>query len=159
MSPPFTITADFEQTQQFERNERVTSGSDFLAPRRFFNYYNWLEDVRKQLTEIASLLPNWDSHGASSPKPAFINCGLCLLALLCQENGLEKPHINPTRDGGIQFEWESKSRYFELEIVGERAATYFYRDKVAQEECEGTLFQDDPLNEILLYIHRVIAQE
>lgn len=67
------------------------------------------------------------------------------------------PFINPTRRGTIQFEWEHGPRYLEIEIHGERAAQWFYQDDEAREELYGTLFEDEPLDELMDRIRLVVG--
>ena len=68
---------------------------------------------------------------------------------------MPKPYVNPTRNGGVQFEWEAGERYFELEVVAEHAATYYWRDHSKADQKEGTIFEGDPLDTVLEYVWRV----
>ena len=65
---------------------------------------------------------------------------------------MPKPYVNPTRNGGVQFEWEAGERYFELEVVAEHAATYYWRDHSKADQKEGTIFEGDPLDTVLEYV-------
>jgi hypothetical protein len=81
-----------------------------------------------------------------------------LLFLLCKDDPeLLKPHVNPTRDGGVQFEWEVGQRYFELEVEAERAATYLFCDDAKRVEETGEIFEGESHASVLDYIHRVGA--
>jgi len=110
---------------------------------------NWLPSVQKQFQAIASLPENWDSYGASRPRESILNGAWNLIASISQMPGVPKPHVNPTRNGGVQFEWEAGERYFEVEVEAERAATYYWSDDSKAEQKEGTVFEDDPLQDIL----------
>jgi hypothetical protein len=69
---------------------------------------------------------------------------------------LQKPYVNPTRNGGVQFEWEKGQRYFEIEIVDKGAATYLYCDDDAHVEEKGSIFEEeDPLEPMRDYIRKV----
>jgi hypothetical protein len=72
---------------------------------------------------------------------------------------LPKPHINPTRDGGVQFDWEEGPRYFEIEVQGAGEASYLWRDDAAAVEEEGTISEGKPLDAVLQFVQRVGAGE
>ncbi len=115
----------------------------------------WLPAAYEQLQAIASLPDGWDSHGAPSPDAKKLKAGWELLICLCENSDLPKPHVNPTRNGGVQFEWEAGDRYFELEVVAERAATYLYSDNSAGVEETGDVFEEESLKPVLDYIRSV----
>lgn len=117
----------------------------------------WLSDVWEQLRVIASLPDGWDSYGAASPNTNWLIAGWGLLLCLCNKTNLPKPHVNPTRNGGVQFEWESGERYFELEIVAERAATYLYCDDAAHVEETGNIFEEEDLGPMQAFVRKVEA--
>ena len=62
---------------------------------------------------------------------------------------------SPTPAGGVQFEWEAGQRYFEIEIVGERAAECLYCDDAAHVEETGNLFEEESLEQVVAYIRSV----
>ena len=115
----------------------------------------WLPFVGEQLQAMASLPEGWDSHGASRPDVRLIVSAQGLIECLAQVPDLPQPHVNPTRNGGVQFEWDAGERYFELEIVAERAATYLYSDEAARIEETGDVFEEDSLELVLGYIRSV----
>lgn len=117
----------------------------------------WLQEIALQLQAIAALSDGWDSYGASSPDANKVNAAWSLIVCLCESANLPKPYVNPTRNGGVQFEWEVGERYFELEVVAERAATYFYCDGDSHVEESGDIFEDESLETVLAYVHRVTA--
>jgi hypothetical protein len=118
---------------------------------------SWLPDVWKQLQAMASLPDGWDSYGAPSPDTNKLEAAWGLLVCLCDNADLPKPYVNPTRNGGVQFEWEAGERYFELEVVAERAATYLYCDNAAHVEETGNVFEEESLEPVLAYIRSVGA--
>ena len=87
-----------------------------------------------------------------------LNAAWGLLSCLCQAGDLPRPHVNPTPDGGVQFEWEEGQRYFEIVVVGERAATFLYCDDEAVVEKTGEIFEDDPLDAVVAYVRRVVSR-
>jgi hypothetical protein len=66
-----------------------------------------------------------------------------------------KPHINPTRDGGIQFEWEASGKYFELEFKPDGEVVYFFEDESSGIEEEGLLTESAPVDHALGFIRRL----
>jgi hypothetical protein len=116
---------------------------------------DWLPFVRKQLYAIGSLPNGWDSYGAPSPDAHLVASAWGLIECLAQVADLPQPHVNPTRSGGVQFEWEAGERYFELEIVAECAAEYLYCDDVAHVEETGNVLVEEPLEQVLAYIRSV----
>jgi hypothetical protein len=57
----------------------------------------------------------------------------------------------------VQFEWEVGERYFELEIVGERAAAYLYCDDAGGVEETGSVFKLESLEPVLDFVRKVGA--
>jgi len=117
----------------------------------------WLEQAARQFEAIADLPHGWDSYGAPSPDVDKLKAGWQLLVRLCHAGDLPKPHINPTRDGGVQFDWEEGPRYFEIEVEGAGKAGYFWRDDVAAIEEEGAISEEDPLDAVVGFVRRVAA--
>jgi len=142
MSEQFTISED-----QIER----AIGVDRC---RFTVPCEWLDDVAQQFETIANLPEGWDTYGAPRPDIRILNSGWWLLLSLCRACAVPRPHVNPTRTGGIQFEWEDEARYFEIEIIDETAAGYFYRDDDMALEEEGELSVGGRLGDVLEYIRR-----
>ena len=110
-----------------------------------------------QLQAIKTLPDGWDSYGASSPDVRKVDAAWGLLLCLSKDESLPRPYVNPTRNGGVQFEWESGGRYFELEVVAERAATYLYRDDDTSVEQSGDVFEDESLDLVVGFIHRATS--
>lgn len=124
-------------------------------PRENGARHAWFPKAKEQLAAIAALPQGWDSNGAAPPIPTVVFGAESLLLSLCHDPALPQPHIHPTRSGGVQFEWENGTRYFEIEVQGERAATYFYSDDDTGEETSGTVFEDESLVVPMFFIHRV----
>jgi len=154
MSETYTITE--EHVDVPDRSAELSTSQDAQVYRTE-PIQDWLDEAVKQLDAIAFLPDGWDGDGASAPSRDVLLGGRSLLECLHQVPGIPKPHVNPTRDGSVQFEWEAASRYFEIEVVAPEAATYFYQDRAAGVEHEGEIFVGEPLNGILLCIGKVAA--
>jgi Arc/MetJ-type ribon-helix-helix transcriptional regulator len=116
---------------------------------------DWFEHALEQFQAIAGLPAGWDSNNAAAPDPKLVQVAAALLYRLAKSRRVSKPHINPTRRGGIQFEWEAGSRSLEVEVVSEDCAAYFFQDDVARIEEEGQLSPDEPLDVVAGYVQRV----
>ena len=116
---------------------------------------SWLPFVRKQLQAIRSLRAGWDSYCAPSPDARLVTSAEGLIECLAQDPSVPQPHVNPTPVGSVQFEWESGDRYFELEVVAERAANYLFCDAQTHEEETGSVFEQESLGPVLDLIKRV----
>lgn len=98
---------------------------------------DWLAVAEERLRAIAELPPGWDSHGADPPIPGLVAGAAKLLSRLAARHPeLPRPFINPTRSGGVQFEWESGPRYFEVEFVDGNRVRYLFEDTDARESVE-----------------------
>jgi hypothetical protein len=65
-----------------------------------------------------------------------------------------QPRVNPTRRGGVQFEWEKGPRRFELEVFTSDAAELRFRDEEIGVE-ESTIRERQSLEKAIAQIHRV----
>ena len=154
MSEETTITERFIEPEK-QLDDRVDYTATENRSASFHVVSSWLADVEKQLKAIISLPNGWDSYGAPSPDVSLLKGAWNLIQCLSEVPGVPKPHVNPTRNGGVQFEWEAGDRYFELEVVAERAATYLYCDDAAGVEETGNVFEQESLESVLGYIRRV----
>ena len=119
---------------------------------------NWLAEAAVQLNAIQNLSDGWDSHGADRPDVNIVRSASSLLTDIFRAADIPKPHINPTPSGGVQFEWESGGRYFEIELVDPYVARYYYQNRDAQEESEGTIYDGEPLLVLVEFVRRVDSQ-
>ena len=155
LSDDLTISSQF-----ISREERSYSLPGFLAGESRpigagEGQPDWLLFARKQLDAIASLPEGWDSYGAPSSDPRIVEAARGLIECLSHAPGLPQPHINPTRAGGVQFEWEAGARYFELEVVAERAAEFLYSEEDTGVEITGDIFEEESLDQVLACIYSV----
>ena len=118
---------------------------------------DWLEEAERQFRAIANLPHGWNSYGSPPPDVHKVDAAWALLSCLCQAADLPKPHVNPTPSGGVQLEWEEGQRYFEIEVVSESAAIYFWRDDTAGVEQTGTISEGEPLDAVVQFVRRVGA--
>jgi hypothetical protein len=88
----------------------------------------WWPAAEKQFQALAALADNWDGDGASALDPKLVEAARKLLRALVAEQIFSKPHIYPTRSGGVQLEWERGERYFEIEVVSPTAVELYYVD-------------------------------
>jgi hypothetical protein len=154
MTPQMTMSEE----DLMERSESIDYYScpapDCICSRTGIPPCEWLQEVSEQIQAIADLPDNWDSYGASRANAQILKSAHGLIRALSCVEGVSKPHINPTPDGGIQFEWESRSKYFEVEVVAERAARFLFRDDDLGIEEEGNVFVGESLATIAVYILR-----
>ena len=118
---------------------------------------DWLDLALEQVSAMADLAPGWDSHGADPPDMAVLQGAVNLLTSLYESGRVPKPHIYPTRSGGVQFEWENGPRYFEIELISESKANFFYSDAAAKLETSGTIREGDSLEEATVLIRQVVG--
>lgn len=121
------------------------------APRAI---HPWLEKVTAQLRAAESLPAGWDSHSAPPPDSRAVSAALELLRRLTNAFDLPLPHVIPTPAGGVQLEWENGPCYFEIEVAGDGAATYFFRDETARQEASGEIPLGESLDSILGYVQQ-----
>lgn len=122
------------------------------------DHKDWRPEVVKQLSAIQNLSEGWDSRGAARPDVNVVKSALALLEKLYGAADIPKPHINPTPSGGVQLDWESEGRYFEIELIDPRIAEYYYQDRDARVESVGTIYYGEPLLELLEFVRRVHPQ-
>ncbi len=115
----------------------------------------WLGTELAVLFVISKLPSNWDSYQADPPLPELIETAKQLLTDLARDHELPRPHVGPTRRGGVQIEWEHDHRYFEIEVHTYLGAHLLYSgDGVEETSC---YMKGDRLDTMIEYIHRVHA--
>ncbi len=111
---------------------------------------DWFAEANRQFRAIERLQRGWDSQGGAPPNRETVQSGAALLRTLVRADAdVTKPGIHPTRSGGIQFHWESGTRYFEIEILDPRTARFYYVDNDVHAETEGNLQVGDSVEQIL----------
>ena len=117
---------------------------------------DWLALCQRQLDHVALLRGNWDNNGAKPVSPSVMAGARRLLVCLASTDQVPQPRVNPTRRGGVQFEWEKGARRFELEVVSESAAELRFREEDVGVE-EATLREGQSLEKAVVQIQRVAA--
>jgi len=116
----------------------------------------WHSTVSRQLNAIETLPDNWDSSESVAPKPRTIMAARSLLELIVgNASEVAKPHVCPTPAGGVQIDWQSGSRYFEIEVTDANSARYYFEDRDASDETESTILLGEPINPIVFLLRRV----
>ena len=82
------------------------------------------KQLNKQLDAIAKLEKDWDGDDADKPTDKSIQRVREFIKKLT--HCTIKPHINPTRSGGVQFEWEIDDGYFEIEFLDDEPPQTFW---------------------------------
>lgn len=161
MTPQATLEAqDVDVPENLDIADQVT-GAEYSVERPLGattprQASAWFSQAVRQLRAIERLRQGWDSHGGASPDLATVRAGAGLLDLLARiDSDLTKPHIHPTRSGGVQFHWESGPRYFEIEILGPSTAQYYFVDNNSHQETEGQLRVGDSVAPILQLLRTV----
>jgi hypothetical protein len=110
----------------------------------------WFAHVMRQLQAIEQLPDGWDSRRAGHPDgPTVRSAREVLAAMALADAALTKPHVDPTPCGGVQFDWESGPRYFEIEFIDPFNARYYFVDDEAHSEVEGELHFGDSLQVVI----------
>jgi hypothetical protein len=81
----------------------------------------WLRRAVGKIEEIAALDDNWDGHGSRKVSETAITGAYYLVSILDQYHsaGYQLPptYIVPSRDGGIQVEWNTPTKHLEIEAL------------------------------------------
>ena len=75
----------------------------------------WLPELLGRLEALMNLKHNWDGEDGL---PVIDDCASEAMAILvmANERGTPKPHISPTPDGGISFEFSKAGRELGLDV-------------------------------------------
>jgi hypothetical protein len=119
---------------------------------------DWLSDTARQFEAIGRLPDGWDGEGATHPDAPVLKTAWSFLVSLCSVGDVPRPHVNPTRAGGVQFDWDAGGRYFEIEFGTDGVISFFFRDDKRQIEENGDVRVDQPLERVLRYIHQVVMR-
>jgi hypothetical protein len=109
---------------------------------------------QRQLDNVALLRGNWDNNGAKPVSPLVLTAARRLLTCLAADDQVPQPRVNPTRRGGVQFEWEKGPRRFELEVYTPDTAELRFRDEEVGVE-ESTVREGQSLDKAVAQIRRV----
>ena len=123
-------------------------------------------EVFKKIGHIATLESNWDSYGSKPIETDCISRGISILKDLLQwreEAGLKitAPFVAPLSNGGIQFEWEKDTRYFEVSILPKSPViNYLAMDEAPEGELvvEGSLKSQAGIKDLLYWFNDGAAE-
>lgn len=115
---------------------------------------DWLALCQRQLDTVALLRANWDNNGSLPVSPSIVAGARRLLSSLAAADQVSQPRVNPTRRGGVQFEWEKGPRRFELEVTSATAAEFRFCDDDVGVQT-GALREGQSLDPILAHVRRV----
>lgn len=95
----------------------------------------WLNQALAKVAKFAELPTSWDGEGGPRISATAIGRALDVLASLPES--FLKPHIAPVIGGGMQFEWETRDRALEIEILSSGEMLFLRID--GDEEQEGAV--------------------
>jgi hypothetical protein len=67
-----------------------------------------LELIRTKVNE------NWDGYGGLAPFPAAVDAATAFFRTVSADPELAKPHVSPTPNGGVQFDWDNGPHHLEV---------------------------------------------
>lgn len=111
----------------------VTANSGKLTARAGFyvdcpsSMPTWIEPVLKQVGYLLTLQPNWDNDGAPSINPGAVQKALNALLLFMQDAS-PIPQLTPTRDGGVQLDWNEAGIALEIAFEPEEEGYAVFSD-------------------------------
>jgi hypothetical protein len=109
---------------------------------------SWVEATVRSFVEIARLSENWDSYGGRAIERDLIVNALETLAVVMRDN-FPAPSVVPLSDGGLQIEWHRKQKDLELVFSPDEEPYFFYYDKAAGKEDEGSIRQPEKLVKLI----------
>jgi hypothetical protein len=109
----------------------------------------WLAKAKYDLDRIMALPENWDYYGSPSiPEILYINAENFLRCLEVED--IEPPFVAPVSGGGIQFEWQNKTRELEIEFI--QSNVFGYLKMIGNEPVDEGQFPMQDYNSARLLI-------
>jgi len=109
----------------------------------------WLVKAKYDLDRIMALPENWDYYGSPSiPAVLYSNAENFLRSLEVED--IEPPFVVPVSGGGIQFEWQNKTRELEIEFV--QSNVFGYLKIIGDEPVDEGQFSVQDYNSARLLI-------
>lgn len=125
------IWAELADSTAFSRPQAGVGAYRTTAPSSYFlttaHQAAWLPQVKRQLAELSSRPPNWDSYGGS-PLSAAMRAAASALIEQIADPGLPMPTIVPTSDGSVQFEWHEHDIDLELRLRSPSVYELYFED-------------------------------
>jgi hypothetical protein len=64
-------------------------------------------EIKQRISEFSELEKNWDTYGAIPLDIMAIDMAKCFIYdLFCAHPEIIKPYVFPSKEGGVQFEWD-----------------------------------------------------
>jgi hypothetical protein len=131
-----------------------TASTEASTPPAASAASDWLPLCQRQLDTVALLRANWDNAGAKPVDRETIAGARRLLLSLAGANQVSQPRVNPSRRGGVQFEWEKGPLRLEIEVTSATTAEFRSCDDDIGVET-GSIREGQSLDPILTHIRRV----
>jgi hypothetical protein len=131
------------------------SDADFQEP-----VWEWLEEARQQIREIAKLPQLWNSFGGPPPDSGKLEAAWQLLQRLALASGrrLPKPRVVPSVAGGVLFVWGSDDCCLNIGIESTGQPYYKWRDYEGGGKESGVI-SDDAWPPIVLFARQAAAKQ
>src|SRR2546425_10354939 len=104
------LTVEFKQADQKtpapprQQGFRLKSSRGLIIGKTEGDEPPWLTAILKEMNELLDLPPNWNSYGAHVIETEAVVRAMQLLGAVTSEAS-PRPHVVPTRRGGVQLEW------------------------------------------------------
>lgn len=103
-----------------------------------------------RITELAGLRQGWLNPDSDTPSREALDA-IEELLLACVDEGIPRPSIYPSADGGVQLEWRTEPTTVEVEILNSGEARAFAFDLAGSDDQELTLPEMDT-DELLNFV-------
>ena len=113
----------------------LLSGSpteDLFADEDGWNIGDPHRQLSSRIDSFAELEPGWNGEGSQPVSKMSLESAKALIPIVCI--GGFRPHVYPTSEGGVQFEFEGDKAYVEVEVNGSNYTLYVDTD---DEETAG----------------------
>ena len=87
----------------------------------------WLGRVKKRLTDLTQLPPNWDSYGAAPVDPRVVKIAEGLIEWFAIDD-MPPLDLFATSDGGVQLEWHLRRVNAEINISLSDGTSIYFQD-------------------------------
>lgn len=93
------------------------SGSRGLVTTTAASSGEWLHEVRVQIKELLLLDEGWDSSVAAPISGNSVQEAINFLTLVAEAvDGLRRPYVSPTANGGVNLEWHVPEAHFDVTV-------------------------------------------
>lgn len=104
---------------------------------------DWVDPAIEQVRTLFDLPEDWDGEGGERPADDVIQSAIGFLEFVAKYASVDRPHVSPTRSGGVLLEWENGPHQIEVEVLSRDAASYVLLNTDTDKERTGALFRDD----------------